>query len=132
AGGCGKTRLMLQIATDVLGEFPDGVWLVELAPLSDPSLVPQAVASALGLREGPGRPLLDTLLAVLRPRTLLLVLDSCEHLTDACAHLAETLLPACPGPPILATSRERLHIPGEVSWRVRSLAAPDPRRPPPL
>src|SRR5205823_80982 len=110
------------------GRFPDGVWLVELAALADPSLVPEAVAAVLGVREGPGRPLLDALVAHLRPRGLLLVLDNCEHLVDACAALCETLLGRCPDLRILATSREPLRLGGEVVWRVPSLPAPDPER----
>src|SRR5262249_40856808 len=91
-GGTGKTRLALQAAAELLGAYPDGAWLVELAALSDPALVPQAVAAAVGVREEPGRPLLATLTDALRPRRLLLVLDNCEHLLDACARLAEALL----------------------------------------
>jgi hypothetical protein len=80
SGGCGKTRLALQVAADLLDEYTDGVWLVELAPLADPALVPQTVASALGVREQPGRPLTETLVDYLRRKALLLVLDNCEHL----------------------------------------------------
>ena len=95
-GGTGKTRLSLQVAADVLDMFPDGAWLAELAPLLDPVLVPQTVASVLGVREQPGRPLIDTLIDYLRSKSLLLILDNCEHLIDACAQLATTLLSACP------------------------------------
>jgi predicted ATPase/class 3 adenylate cyclase len=123
-GGCGKTRLALQVGADLLDGYPDGVWLVELAPLTDPALVPQAVASALGVRELPDRPLLATLVDHLRGRELLLVLDNCEHLLDAGARLADTLLRGCPNVRILATSREGLGIAGEVSWRVPSLTVP--------
>jgi non-specific serine/threonine protein kinase len=119
-GGCGKTRLALEVAR----QHPDAVSLVELAALDEPTLVPQAVASALGVRESSMQPLLTTIVAALRPRRLLLVLDNCEHLLDACAHLANALLTACPDLRILATSRETLGIPGEVSWRVPSLAVP--------
>src|SRR5205807_1479982 len=80
AGGCGKTRLALQVAADLLEEYAVGVWLVELAALADPALVPQTVAAALGVREEPGRPLIATLLDYLKPKVLLLVLDNCEHL----------------------------------------------------
>ncbi|HWQ15617.1 MAG TPA: BTAD domain-containing putative transcriptional regulator, partial [Roseiflexaceae bacterium] len=131
-GGCGKTRLALAVAADVLHAYPDGVWLVDLAALANPALVPQAVAAALGLHEAPGQPLTETLAAALKPRQLLLVLDNCEHLVSACAQLAETLLRACPQLRILATSREALHIPGEVTWLVPSLSLPDPRHLPSL
>jgi predicted ATPase/DNA-binding SARP family transcriptional activator len=131
-GGCGKTRLALAVAADVLHAYPDGVWLVELAALADPTLVPQAVAATLGLREAPGQPLTETLAAALKPKQLLLVLDNCEHLVIACARLAETLLRACPQLRILATSREALHIPGEVTWLVPSLSLPKQRHLPSL
>src|SRR5262249_10870600 len=100
--GTGKTRLALQAAAKALvpaaggGAVPDGVWLVELAALTDPGLVPQAVAGVVGVREEPGHPLLATLAAALRPKRLLLLLDNCEHLLEACAHLADGLLRACP------------------------------------
>ncbi|HEV2356254.1 MAG TPA: AAA family ATPase [bacterium] len=104
SGGCGKTRLALQVAPGVLQEFPDGVWLAELAPLSDSSLVPNAVASALGVPEQPGRGLTETLADSLRPKSALIILDNCEHLVAACAHLTDTLLRACPHLRVLATS----------------------------
>jgi non-specific serine/threonine protein kinase len=132
AGGCGKTVLAQAVARDLIDAFPDGDWLVEFAPLSDPGLVPQAVASVLGVQEGPERPLLDGLIAYLESRVLLLVLDNCEHLVDACARLAERLLDRCPELRILATSREPLGVVGEQTWRVPSLAVPDPARLPPL
>lgn len=128
SGGCGKTRLALRVAAEVVGEFPDGVWLVELASHSDPRLVGQTIASTLGIRERPGQPLLETLQAELRGRRLLLLLDNCEHLIDACAQLVEGLLVACDHLQVLATSRERLSISGEVAWRVPSLSFPDPGR----
>src|SRR5262249_55774771 len=109
-GGCGKTRLALAAATTVLLEYPDGVWLVELAELTDRALVAQAVAAALGVREDPQRPLTATLLDALRSRDMLLVLDNCEHLINACAQLAQTLLGACARLRILATSRETLGV----------------------
>ena len=117
-GGSGKTRLALAVASDVVGRFEDGVWLVELAPLSDPDLVPQAVASVLGARETPGAPLLETLAEYLGPRHTLLVLDNCEHLIDACASLAEALLRRCPNLSVLATSREALGVAGEILFAV--------------
>jgi len=126
AGGCGKSRLALQVAAAELERFRHGVWLVELAALADPSLVPQAAASVLRVDEQPGRALSDTLVGYLRPKSLLLVLDNCEHLLAACAHLADTLLRACPDLRILATSREGLGVPGETLWRVPSLSVPDP------
>jgi non-specific serine/threonine protein kinase len=122
--GIGKTRLALAVAASLVEAFPGGVWLVELAALADAALVPQAVAAALGVREEPGRPPLATLVGALRPRHLLLVLDNCEHLVEACARLAEALLAACPRVQVLATSREALGIAGEVPFRVPPLALP--------
>jgi predicted ATPase/class 3 adenylate cyclase len=122
-GGCGKTRLALQVVGDLVATYPDGVWLVELAPLADPSLVPGAIAAAMGVREGPGQPVEAVLLSASRRKATLLVLDNCEHLLDACIRIADALLRACPGVRILATSREPLGIAGEVSWRVPSLRA---------
>ena len=130
-GGTGKTRLALQAAADALDAYPEGVWLVELAALADPALVPQAVAAAVGVREEPGRPLPATLTEALRPKRLLLVLDNCEHLLDAGARLADALLRTCPQVTILATSREALGIAGEATWRVPSLSLPDAQRPQP-
>ncbi len=127
SGGCGKTRLALQVAADLLEEYPDGVWLVELAAISDPALVPQTVASALGICEQPGLPLLTLLTDHLQPKQLLLVLDNCEHLIEVSAHLVESLLHACPNLRILVTSRELLSVAGEVAWRVPPLSLPDPR-----
>ncbi len=131
-GGTGKTRLSLQTAADLLDAFANGVWLVELAPLADPALVPQTVATALGVREQQGRPVQATLTDYLREKKLLLILDNCEHLVEACASLADALLHACPGLKILASSREALGIAGEAPYRVPSLAIPDPRHLPPL
>ncbi len=131
-GGCGKTRLALEVAKDLVGVYPDGVWLVELAPLSDPELVPKAVASALGVREQPGRSMTETLSDHLKSRQLLLVLDNCEHLIDACAWLADTLLNSCEYLRILATSREPLRVAGEANWPVLPLAVPDAERPAPV
>ena len=131
-GGAGKTRLSLQVAADVLEDFTDGVWLVELAPLSDPNLVAQTVASAINVREQPGRPILATLCDYLQRKHLLLVLDNCEHVLAACARVADALLRASPNLRILATSREALGIAGETSWRVPSLSLPDPERLPSL
>ena len=130
AGGCGKTRLALEAAGDLVGAYPDGVWLVELAEFSDPALVVQRVAETLGVREQPGRPLAATLADALRTKDLLLVLDNCEHLIEASARLADTLLEGCTGLRILATSREALNVPGEVVWRVRPLPVPGPQASP--
>jgi len=124
AGGCGKTRLALAVAADLLEEYPDGVWLAELAALREPTLVPQAVATALGVREGPGCPLAQALADHLQAKHLLLVLDNCEQLVGACAELAALLLRRCAHLQILATSRERLGVGGERSYRVPSLALP--------
>jgi len=132
AGGVGKTRLALQVAAGLLDSFSDGVWLVEFAPLADLSLVPQAVASALGMREEAGRSVLATLADYLQPRQALLVFDNCEHLVAACAALAESLLRTCARLQIFATSREALRIGGEKVWRVPSLSLPDPGQLPAL
>ena len=126
AGGCGKTRLALQVATELVEEFKHGVWWVEFAALSDPLLVPQTVALALSVSEQTGHTLLETLSDTLRPRQLLLVLDNCEHVVTSCAQLTETLLRACPSLHILVTSREVLRLPGETAWPVPSLRMPDP------
>jgi predicted ATPase len=123
-GGCGKTRLALQVARDLVESYPDGVWLVELAPLSDPALVAQTVASTLDVHAEASRPILTALVDALRSRRLLLILDNCEHLIDPCARLADALLRSCPDVQILATSRESLGIDGEVSWRIPSLEIP--------
>jgi predicted ATPase/class 3 adenylate cyclase len=131
-GGTGKTRLALQVAAGVLEAYSDGVWLIELAPLSDAALVPQAVATALGLREDASRPILATLTDFLSARNLLLIIDNCEHVVEACAQLAGALLRGCPNVHILASSRETLGIAGEAPFRVPSLATPDPRRLPPI
>jgi predicted ATPase/class 3 adenylate cyclase len=125
AGGVGKTRLALQAALELLERFPDGVWWVELAPLADPELLPQAIASALAAREEPGRTLEAALVQYCKQRSLLLVLDNCEHLVQACARMVEMLLRNCPEVRVLATSREALGIAGERAHRVPSLLLPD-------
>ena len=125
-GGCGKTRLAQEVAKGLVNAYADGVYLTELASLSEATLVPQAVAEVLGVREQPGSSLTDTLAHTLSTKTLLLVLDNCEHLVEACAHLVETLLKACPGLRILATSREPLGAAGEVIWQVPPLSGPSP------
>ncbi len=128
-GGVGKTRLALEVAASLLDTYPHGVHLVELAALADPLLVPRAVASALGLDDEPGRAPLDLVQAALRHQRLLLLLDNCEHLLEACADLADRLLRACPGVQILATSLEALGIDGETVWQVPSLDVPSDRLP---
>ena len=125
-GGIGKTRLSLQVAAAVADAYPDGVWLVELAPLTDARLVAQAVASVLGVREEPGRPVVEALLKHVAERRLLLLLDSCEHLIQAAAELTRQLLQAGPQLKLLATSRERLHLTGETTYVVPALTLPGP------
>lgn len=130
AGGAGKTRLALHVAAEVLDGFSDGVWFVDLGRLSDPVLLAQTAASALGVREEEGgRPLLDTLADFLRTRAVLLVLDNCEHLLESCATLTAGLLRAAPELRILATSREGLGIAGETVYYVPSLSLPGPEQP---
>ncbi|MBN2147485.1 MAG: tetratricopeptide repeat protein [Anaerolineales bacterium] len=124
-GGTGKTRLSLQVAADLLDRFSDGVWLVEFAPITNLVLVPQAVASTLGLHEEQGVPLIRTLVNYLHTRSLLLILDNCEHLIDEIAQLVDTLLKACPRLQVMASSREILGITGEISFRVPSLSTPE-------
>jgi predicted ATPase/DNA-binding SARP family transcriptional activator len=123
-GGVGKTRLALQVAASLLETFLNGVWLVELAPLSDRERLPSAVATALDVRESPGHPIAVALSDYLRAKHLLLILDNCEHLIDACAGLAVTLLQNSPGLQILATSRELLGVPGESVFSVPALSLP--------
>jgi predicted ATPase/class 3 adenylate cyclase len=123
-GGLGKTRLALQLAAEVLEDFPDGVWLVELAPVADPSRVAQAAASVLGVREDAARSPADVLALYVRERALLLVLDNCEHLVQGCAEFARLLLQAGPRLKILATSREALRVAGETIYAVPPLAVP--------
>ncbi len=131
-GGSGKTRLSLEIGARLLSEYPDGVWLVEFAHLADPARVPQVLATALSVREEADRPLLVTLVDHLRPKRVLLLLDNCEHLIDACAGLADTLLRGCPEVKILPSSREALGLTGEVVFRVPPLSLPDSRLVPAL
>ena len=142
-GGVGKTRLALQVAAEAVSHLPDGVWFVDLASLSDPSLVLPAVAQALGIHQGlaqslpaeipePARALAQLVVEHVHSKRLLLVLDNCEHLLGACAQVTEMLLRACPKVRILCTSREPLGVGAEATWRVPSLAVPDPERLPPL
>ncbi len=132
AGGSGKTRLALQIAADLLDEHPDGVWWIDLAPLADPGMVPQATAAALNIREQSDRPVMDSLLDYLRHRHALLLLDNCEHLLLPCARLADTVLRRCPGVRIMVTSREGLATAGETLYPVPVLSLPDPTPSPAL
>jgi predicted ATPase len=142
AGGLGKTRLAVEVASEVLATYPDGAFLVELAPLADPALVAQQMLAALGVAEteAPGtegdaahgrraaaRPL-ARLVAELMTRRALLLVDNCEHLIEGCASVVDTLLRACPNLRILATSREPLRVPGETTWRVEPLSTPDPEK----
>jgi predicted ATPase/DNA-binding SARP family transcriptional activator len=124
-GGCGKTRLALELAGASLPDYADGAWLVALEPLRDPALVPQAVAEALGQQTASHQPAIELLSAALRPKQLLLLLDNGEHLVAACRRLAERLLHDCPQLTILTTSREVLRVAGEVVWQVPPLSAPD-------
>ena len=125
AGGVGKTRLSIKVGEQVLGNYADGVWLVELAPILDPLLVPRTTAIAIGLRDEPQRPVIDMLSDYLQGKQLLIILDNCEHLLDACAQIADTLLKRCPDLKIIATSREALGILGEAVYPVPSLQIPD-------
>jgi non-specific serine/threonine protein kinase len=124
-GGVGKTRLSLKIGEQVLGDYSDGIWLVELASIFDPMHVPRTTAIAIGLRDEPQRPVIDMLSDYVRDKKMLILLDNCEHLLDACTQLADTLLRNCPGLKILATSREALGILGEAVYHVPSLGLPD-------
>lgn len=125
SGGAGKTRLALQVAADLLDDYADGVWWVDLGPITHNDLVPKAVAQAMSIREVPMQPITYTLQNQLRGDQLLIVLDNCEHLIDACAELAQSILQTSPSLSILATSREALGVPGEISWRVPSLSLPE-------
>jgi non-specific serine/threonine protein kinase len=122
-GGIGKTRLALRVASDAVDEFPDGVWAVDLASLTEPALVPNAVAAAVGAREAPGATVTSTLADAIGSRRMLVVLDNCEHVVAACAALAGALLRACPRLGLLATSREALNLVGETVYRVPPLGS---------
>lgn len=123
-GGTGKTRLMLQAAEELIEDYPDGVWLVELAPLTDPDLIPERVAAALNVQEQPGRQMLDALVEYLRRKELLLLLDNVEHLVRESAEFTEHLLRNCPKLKILVTGREALFIAGETTLQIPSLSLP--------
>jgi len=123
-GGTGKTRLSLQVAAEQIGNFKDGVWLVELAPLADPTYIISTVASIFKLREAQGTTLHELLMDYLRGKQMLLILDNCEHLVESCAKLSEQFLLTCPNLKIVASSREALGIDGETVYRVPSLSLP--------
>src|SRR5271163_431356 len=125
AGGMGKTRLALEVAAQAAAEFAEGVCYVDLAPITDPGIVPSTVARALGLPDQPGRSTMETLTRFAANRQMLMVLDNCEHLLDASAEFVNAFLGACPHVKLLATSREPIGVPGEVTWRVPSLSLAD-------
>jgi predicted ATPase/DNA-binding SARP family transcriptional activator/DNA-binding CsgD family transcriptional regulator len=129
-GGAGKTRLALEVAKNLVGAYPDGVWLVELAALSEARLLPQEVATVLKIREQTHRPLVETIIDALRSRQMLLVLDNCEHLINACSKLVDRLLISCPQLKILATSREMLNVVGEAVFWAPTLSVPRPYQSP--
>lgn len=129
-GGSGKSRLALELAHHVMATYPAGVWLVELASISDPALLPQAVAAAMGVGEEPGRSWIESLVTAVGDGTLL-VLDNCEHLAEACAALVDALVRATAGVTVLATSREPLRVDGEALWRIPTLSAPEDDSMPP-
>jgi predicted ATPase len=123
-GGTGKTRLMLEAAEEVIGDYPEGVYLAELAPLTDPDLIDERVASAVGVQEQPGRSIRESLVDFLRRKEFLLLLDNVEHIVRECAETAEHLLTHCPKLRILVTGREALFIRGEVTLQIPSLSLP--------
>jgi predicted ATPase len=125
AGGVGKTRLAIRVGEQVLENYPDGVWIVELAPILDPALVPRTAAIVVGLRDEPQRPIIDMLSDYLQKKQILIILDNCEHLLDSCAQLVDRLLKRCPALKVLATSRETLGMLGEAVYQVPSLELPD-------
>jgi predicted ATPase len=124
AGGIGKTRLAVRVLAELADDFPDGVWFVELADLRQPDLVVSRISSVIGVAEEPGRPLLDTLADALRPRRVLLGLDNCEQLIEACARVCQRLLASAPGLRVIATSREPLRVAAETVWQVPPLSLP--------
>jgi predicted ATPase/DNA-binding SARP family transcriptional activator len=126
SGGVGKTRLSIQVVAEILGRFPDGVWFLDLAPLSDPALLPYTLVNLLGLSQSGEMPLTEMLINYFRTRTVLLIFDNCEHLVESCAQLVNLLLTSCKNLSILATSREALRVSGEIHYRVPSLTIPTP------
>lgn len=125
AGGAGKTRLAVEVAARLVDAFPDGVWYVDLAPITNPAVVPVTTARTLGLPDQPGLSTVETVVRFVGGKRMLLLLDNCEHLLDACGSMVMELLAACPQLMILTTSREPLALPGELSWRVPSLSLAD-------
>jgi predicted ATPase/DNA-binding CsgD family transcriptional regulator len=126
AGGIGKTRLAIHVAASLAHRFPDGAWFIELADMQQPDLVASRIAAEIGVVEEPGRPLLATLSDTLRPRHMLLVLDNCEHLIDACARVCQRLLAGSPGLKMITTSREPLRVAAETVWQVPPMSMPGP------
>jgi len=124
-GGIGKSRLSVQLGAELMDEYPDGVWLVELAPLSDPQGVPQALATVLGVREEAGLGVVEALLAYVRDKQLLVILDNCEHVLHACADLAKRMLQSAPRVKVLTTSRDVLRVAGETVYAVPTLGVPE-------
>ncbi|MDR2985271.1 MAG: AAA family ATPase, partial [Nocardiopsaceae bacterium] len=124
AGGIGKTRLAIHVAAALAPDYPDGAWFVELAEVQHPELVVSRIAAALGVVEEPGRALIATLADALRPRQMLIVLDNCEHVIDACARVCRRLLASSPWLRVLATSREPLRVAAETIWQVPPMAMP--------
>ena len=125
AGGCGKTRLAIEAVTDLINEFDDGVWFVDLAPITEPDLIPEAIAGVLKVKEEPQRPLVESIITRWKEKNVVIVLDNCEHLVEACSRTVEHLLREVPGLHIMDTSREALNAPGEIAWRVPSLSLPE-------
>jgi predicted ATPase/class 3 adenylate cyclase/DNA-binding CsgD family transcriptional regulator len=125
AGGAGKTRLAVEVTATLAAEFPNGVWYVDLAPITNPAVVPVTTARTLGLPDQPGTSTMDILLRFIGGRKMLLLLDNCEHLLDACGQMMDELLNACAGLTILTTTREPIGVAGELTWRVPSLSLSD-------
>ena len=124
-GGLGKTRLSLQVAAEQMALYPDGVWFLDLSPLSDAALVVAEAARVLDVSEEPGRPLLQALCAHLKSKRVLLILDNCEHLLKPAATLAHAIVKAAPHVRMIASSREALHVPGETAYPILPLQVPD-------
>jgi len=127
AGGCGKTRLAIEVAAQLVPEYQDGVWFVDLAPITDENLVTKEITEVLKIQEEPNQPIVDTLIEKIKDKTLLIILDNCEHLLQSCAEVAGKLVQSVPNLKILVTTRETLCIKGEQAWRVPSLSLIDPK-----
>lgn len=125
SGGCGKTRLAIQTATNVLSNYPDGIWMVELAPITVPGHIDKAIAEIFKINEQPGSTLLQIIIHFLNSKNLLLIIDNCEHLINACSQIIEQILKSTEDVTILCTSREALNVADEVAWRVPSLSLPE-------